>query len=483
MANSTPPRSFSISIRDKEKDENGVAESKCAFLIVALCPCLVCVILLLIVLSIILTVNLGHFGDYSNGGTRNNDEIDECQCENKGVVVNSSVNPEEVERLCKVIDELFAFDSTMEAAVDGCSINLTPDLVVNVRERFRHARKPALWFFNWTVERPGFWHNSRIYNSMMGIIGKAKQSETIVSMEEMDVNRVSTIETFEIAMRAFAEAKKRKKAVGMFKLMKYKYKVVLQTFDSLLDCLGEATLGKEAKAMFGKFRDRFVPNPRTCTVLLDGWCRVKNLMEAGRDRNHVIDKAFKSDVVAHNFMLQGLLKCRKRSDAIKLFEVMKAKALSPNFWGCTILMPYLRNQRMMEYAIDCFDEMVDFGCVLDAPVYTCLITGFENQKSVAMIQELLKKMKEIVCPLDLLRERRITHREYTGGWFGVSRKFAMRLVGRGIYTSEEQEEMMDKGKKAAQLDDSYEKKGTTQLPTPCKLHVDLMWNGEVIYEY
>ena len=41
--------------------------------------------------------------------------------------------------------------------------------------------------------------------------------------------------------------------------------------------------------------------------------------------NEMIDKGFKPDIVAQYIMLEGLLRCRKRSDAIKLFEVMKAR--------------------------------------------------------------------------------------------------------------------------------------------------------------
>ena len=45
MATSPPP-SYALSISDEDK--NGNAESECDFLMVALCPCLVCFILILI---------------------------------------------------------------------------------------------------------------------------------------------------------------------------------------------------------------------------------------------------------------------------------------------------------------------------------------------------------------------------------------------------------------------------------------------------
>uniref|UniRef100_A0A2P2PPZ4 Uncharacterized protein MANES_01G227300 n=1 Tax=Rhizophora mucronata TaxID=61149 RepID=A0A2P2PPZ4_RHIMU len=308
----------------------------------------------------------------------------------------------EVDRVCKLIDELFALDRNLEAVLDECGVNLSHDLVVQVLERFRHARKPAFRFFCWAGQKTGFAHNSRTYNSMMSILGKTKQFETMVStLEEMGEKGLLTMETFSIAMRAFAAAKERKKAVAIFQMMsKYNFKVGVGTFNSLLDCLGRAKLGKEAQALFGKLQGRFTPNLRTYTALLSGWCRLKNLMEAGKIWNEMIDRGFKPDVVAYNVMLEGLLRIKKRSDAIKLFHVMKAKGPSPDVCSYTILIQDLCKQRMMSEATEYFHEMIDSGIQPDAAVYTCLVMGFGMQNKMDMVYELLKEMKEKGYPPD-----------------------------------------------------------------------------------
>ncbi|CAK7348418.1 unnamed protein product [Dovyalis caffra] len=338
----------------------------------------------------------------SDAENEENDESENCESDNKSASVKSTADPAEVHKVCKVIDELFALDHNMEAVLDECGINLSHDLVIEVLERFRHARKPAFRFFCWAAERPGFDHDSRTYHSMMSILAKTRQFETMMSMlEEMGEKRLLTLDTFSIAMRAFAAAKERKKAVGIFELMKkHKYKVGVDTINSLLDGLGRAKLGKEAQALFGKLEGRFTPNLRTYTILLNGWCRVKNLMEAGRIWNEMLDKGFKPDIVAHNTMLEGLLKSKKRSDAIKFFEVMKAKGPSPDVRSYTILIRDLCKQTKMKEAVEYFYEMVDSGCHPDAAVYTCLMTGYGNQKRMDMVYELLKEMKEKGSPPD-----------------------------------------------------------------------------------
>ncbi|KDP28249.1 hypothetical protein JCGZ_14020 [Jatropha curcas] len=341
-------------------------------------------------------------GADSDAESDGNNDSDIFENDNGGGNVKSSADPVEVNRVCKVIDELFALDRNMEAVLDECGINLSQDLVIDVLERFRHARKPAFRFFCWAGQKQGFAHDSRTYNSMMSILAKTRQFETMISMlEEIGEKGLLTMETFSIAMRAFAVAKERKKAVAIFELMKkHKYKVGVETINSLLDSLGRSKLGKEAEVLFGKLIGRFTPNLKTYTVLLNGWCKVKNLMEAGRIWNEMIDKGFKPDIVAHNIMLEGLLRSKKMSDAVKFFMVMKAKGPSPDVQSYTILIRHLGKQSKMEEAMEYFDEMIDSGCKPDRAVYTCLITGFGKQKRMDMVYDLLKEMKEKGCPPD-----------------------------------------------------------------------------------
>ncbi|KAM7528058.1 hypothetical protein LguiB_031468 [Lonicera macranthoides] len=338
----------------------------------------------------------------ADGDTGSDGELEGSHAENEFESVDSKADPKEVDRVCKVIDELFALDRNMEAVLDECGVDLTHDLVVDVLGRYKHARRPAFRFFCWAGQRPGFAHNSRTYNSMMSILGKTKQFMTMVTLlDEMGKKGVLNLETFEISIKAFAAAQERKKAVGIFELMKkYKFKAGVDTMNCLLDSLGRAKLGKEAQALFEKLQDKFSPNLQTYTVLLNGWCRVKNLMEAGRVWNEMIDKGFKPDIVAHNTMFEGLLKGKRRSEAMKLFEVMKAKGPYPNVRSYTILIRNLCKQKMVKEAVEYFEEMLNSGFEPDAAVYTCLITGYGNIKNMDKVYGLLKEMKEKGCPPD-----------------------------------------------------------------------------------
>ncbi|KAH6761849.1 Pentatricopeptide repeat superfamily protein [Perilla frutescens var. hirtella] len=132
--------------------------------------------------------------------------------------------------------------------------------------RFKHARKPAFRFFCWAAEQRGYAHDSRTYNAMVAVLGKTMQFESMVSvLEEM----------------------------GEKSLL---FKIGVEAINCLLDALGRGGLGKEAQELFEKLEYRFTPDLKTYTILLNGWCRARNLMEAGRIWNGMIDNGFKPDI-------------------------------------------------------------------------------------------------------------------------------------------------------------------------------------------
>lgn len=314
----------------------------------------------------------------------------------------SEIRVEEVERVCGVIEETFDVDRNMEAVLDECGVDLSHELVLCVLRRFRHARKPAFRFFCWASEQPGYSHDSATYNTMVDVLGKGRQFESMVSLiEEMGEKGLLSVETFIGCIRAFASAKERRKAAGVLDLMsKYKFRVGVEAINCLLDALGKAGLGKEAHQLFQRLEHRFTPDFKTYTVLLNGWCEVRNLMEAARVWNGMIDGGFKPDVVAHNIMLRGLLKGGKSCDAIKLFELMKSKGPSPNVRTYTILINHLCKHGHMEEAMNYLGDMHSSGCEPDATIYTCLMIGFGNQREMGMVHRLLKDMREKGCSPD-----------------------------------------------------------------------------------
>ncbi|CAA6658282.1 unnamed protein product [Spirodela intermedia] len=312
----------------------------------------------------------------------------------------------------------------MEAVLDQCDVNLSGLLVVDVLERFRHAHKPAYRFFRWAGRRPNFSHNADTFTKMLFVLGRTRQFETMVAvMKEMGEKGFLSMEAFEVSIKAFASAREMKKAMGIFQLMeKHNFEAGLDTFNCLLGALAKAKLGREAHDLFDRMRGHYRPDLKTYTMLLAGWCKLKNLSEAARIWNEMIDEGFKPDIVAHNTM----------PEAIKLLELMKAKGPQPNTCTYTMLIRDLCKGGKMEHAMACFREMIDAGCVQDVATYTCLLVGFGNAKQMDMVGRLLKEMQEKGCPPDgqaynalikLMTNRKMPH---------DAARIYKRMIGLGI---------------------------------------------------
>lgn len=353
-------------------------------------------------------------------GEENSDQIIE---RNEGINLekneHSAVDFMDVERVYKVVEEQFeSSDGNMEAVLDQYDVKLSHLLVCHVLDRFSHARKPAFRFFNWAGQQVGFSHNSLTYNAMMSILARTRQYVSMWElMEEMRKRggSVLTIETFEIAIKAFAGAREMKKAVNMFDLMeRYNFDEGATslgsrslhlsgyntTFNFLLDTLGRAKLAKEAHMLFERMRERFPPDAKTYSVLLSGWCKVKNMIQAGKVWNQMVDEGFKPDLVTHNIMLEGLFNGRREYEALKLFDLMKENGPSPDSKTYTILIGALSKLQKMEEAFKFFAEMQEYDCPINAAVYTSLITGYATSEKLDEAYSLLQEMEEKGIPHD-----------------------------------------------------------------------------------
>ncbi|KAG6472043.1 pentatricopeptide repeat-containing protein At3g62470, mitochondrial-like [Zingiber officinale] len=276
----------------------------------------------------------------------------------------------EVERVCKVIEDLFLSDRNMEA----------------VLERFRHAPKPAHRFFSWAGGRLDFSHNSETDTKMLSILSKTRQFETMVALlEEMGREGFLNMDAFKIAIIGFSAARQMKKSMAIFQMMeRFNFKAGLETFNCLIEALAKVKLGTEAQALFEKMKDQYPPD----------------LMEAGRVWNEMLGMGFKPDVVVYNTMINGLIRAHRRSDAIKLLELMKDKGPLPNAKTFTIIIQDLCKAGQMDLAVNCFQEMLDAGSALDVATYTCLIVGFGNAQQMDKVSGLLSEMTEKGCPPD-----------------------------------------------------------------------------------
>ncbi|XP_015692561.2 pentatricopeptide repeat-containing protein At3g62470, mitochondrial-like [Oryza brachyantha] len=313
-------------------------------------------------------------------------------------------HPEHVGRVCAAIADVVAAgaDANLEAALTALSPPLSEALVLAVLDRFKHAHRPSHRFFRWAAASGGFAHTSITYCKMVHILGKTRQFHSMVALiQEMGKEGALCMDAFKIAIKSFAAAGEIKNAVGVFEMMKtHGFDDGVESFNCLLVALAQEGLGREANQVFDRMRNRYTPDLRSYTALMLAWCNARNLVEAGRVWNEMLENGMKPDVVVHNTMIEGLLRGQRRPEAVKMFELMKAKGPAPNVWTYTMLIRDHCKKGKMDMAMRCFEEMQDVGCEPDVATYTCLLVGYGNAKRMDRVTALLEEMTEKGCPPD-----------------------------------------------------------------------------------
>jgi pentatricopeptide repeat protein len=317
---------------------------------------------------------------------------------------SSSSDPEHVGRVRAAIADVVTAgaDANLEAALSALSPPLSEALVLAVLNCFKHAHKPSHRFFRWATTSSGFTHTTVTYCKMVHILGKARQFESMVALiQEMGKARALSMDAFKIAIQSYARAGEIKNAVGVFEMMrKHGFDDGVESFNCLLVALAQEGLGREARRVFDKMRDRYTPNLHSYTALLMAWCNAKNLVEAGRVWNEMLYKGMKPDVVVHNTMIEGLLRGQRRPEAVKMFELMKVKGPCPNVWTYTMLIRDHCKRGKMDMAMRCIEDMDEVGLQPDVATYTCLLVGYGNGKRMDRVTAILEEMTQKGCPPD-----------------------------------------------------------------------------------
>ncbi|KAL6620061.1 hypothetical protein ACP70R_035200 [Stipagrostis hirtigluma subsp. patula] len=313
-----------------------------------------------------------------------------------------SSNPEDVGRVCAAIADVVAAGANLEAALSSLSPPLSEPLVLAVLDRFKHAHKPSHRFFRWAAASGGFAHTATTYCKMVHILGKARQFESMVALiQEMGSVGALCMDAFKIAIKSFAAAGEIKNAVGVFEMMrKHGVDDGVESFNCLLIALAQEGLGREARKVFDKLHDRYTLDLRSYTALMLAWCNAKNLVEAGRVWNEMLEKGMKPDAVVHNTMIEGLLRGQRRPEAVKMFELMKANGPAPNVWTYTMLIRDHCKRGKMDMAMRCFEQMQEAGMQPDVATYTCLLVGYGNAKRMDRVTAVLEEMTQKGCPPD-----------------------------------------------------------------------------------
>ncbi|CAN1151514.1 Pentatricopeptide repeat-containing protein At1g77360, mitochondrial [Linum perenne] len=284
---------------------------------------------------------------------------------------------------------------TLDAALDQSGVRVSVEVVESVLKRFENAGMVAFRFFEWAEKQRHYEHSIRAYHTMIESLSKIRQYRLMWDLvNAMKSNRLLNVETFCIIMRKYARAQKVEEAVYAFNVMeKYDVPQNLAAFNSLLSALCKSKNVRKAQEIFDSMKDRFVPDSKTYSILLEGWGKAPDLPKAREIFREMVDDGCNPDVVTYGIMVNLLCKAGRVDEALGIVREMNDKVCKPTTFIYSVLVHMYGTEGRIEDAVDTFLEMEKEGINADVAVYNALIGAFCKVRKHQNVYRVLKEME------------------------------------------------------------------------------------------
>ncbi|KAK6938370.1 Pentatricopeptide repeat [Dillenia turbinata] len=282
----------------------------------------------------------------------------------------------------------------LETALHQSGVRVSVEMVEDVLTRFENAGMLAFRFFEWASKQINYTHSVRAYHTMIGSLAKIRQYQIMWDLvNNMRSKKMLNVETFCIIMRRYARAQKVEEAIYTFNVME-KYDLVpnLAAFNGLLSALCKAKNVRKAQEIFENMRDRFEPDSKTYSILLDGWGRAPSLPKCREVFREMVDAGCSPDVVTYGIMVNVLCKAGRVDEALEVVKEMDSSGCKPTSFIYSVLVHTYGVENRIEDAVDTFLYMENAGIKADVAVYNALIGAFCSVKKIKNVYRVLKDM-------------------------------------------------------------------------------------------
>ncbi|KAJ0789544.1 putative tetratricopeptide-like helical domain superfamily [Helianthus annuus] len=319
------------------------------------------------------------------------------------VYFSSEANKEVLDpsnQICKIL--MSCPKLGVATALDQSGLRPSPETVEEVLGRFRNAGMLAYQFFEWAGKQHHYQHSVRAYHAVIDSLAKIRQYEIMWDLiNTMRTNNLLNIETFCIIMRKYSRAQKVEEAIYTFNVMeKYNVTPNLAAFNGLLSALCKSKNIRKAQEIFNTMRDRFIPDQKTYSILIEGWGREPNLPKAREIYREMINDRCQPDIVTYGIMVDILCKAgrvdeeRKETDeAFKVFRRM-IKVCDPDADTYTIMIKMFSESGDIEMAFKVWKFMKRKQFVPSLHTFSVLINGLCENEDASQACMLMEEMIE-----------------------------------------------------------------------------------------
>ncbi|CAH1412615.1 unnamed protein product [Lactuca virosa] len=176
------------------------------------------------------------------------------------------------------------------------------------------------------------------------------------------------------------------------------------TISIVIKCCCQMHRTNEGFAVLGYgFKHNILPNVCTFSTLLNGLVLEDRVLKAERLFKKLIKEALcEPNAIMYSIMIKGLCKSGNNDTAIALLKLMDEKGCKPNVVTYNTIIDSLCKDKMVDDALNLFNEMVFHkGILPNVVTYTSLIHGLCNLCRWDDVSNLLKEMEDENISLDV----------------------------------------------------------------------------------
>ncbi|KAK6944145.1 Pentatricopeptide repeat [Dillenia turbinata] len=343
-----------------------------------------------------------------------------------------SYNEHDLQQICGILSSSKDW-SLMQETLEECSIQFTPELVVEIMHNCSLQGRAALQFFSWVGKRPGYVHTTETYNMAIKISGRGKDFKHMRSLfnEMRRKGCVVTSDTWTIMLMQYGRVGLTKIALKNFREMKYgcckpngstyKYMILslcgrrgrkvdeaIQLFNEMvkarhvpdrelvetyLGCLCEVGNSLDAQRCIDSLRKVGFPVSLSYSLLVRALCRAGKIEEALATADKVGEERTSLDHYTYGSVIHGLLRRGQLEEALAKIDAMRQVGILPTVHVYTSLIVHFFKDKQIERALEVLGKMREEGCEPTTVTYSALIRGYMNIGKVNDAWNVFHRMK------------------------------------------------------------------------------------------
>ncbi|GMN25855.1 hypothetical protein TIFTF001_001088 [Ficus carica] len=259
------------------------------------------------------------------------------------------------------------------------------DLVFRVLRACHRFGPESLRFFNWArSHHPSYRPTSLELEELAKTLARTKKYESmwkILDQMKNNHNLIISSETLCFIIEEYGKQGLVDQAVEVFNRAPkiFKCSQTVEVYNSLLFALCEVKLFHGAYALVRRMiRKELVPDKRTYSILVNGWCSAGKMREAKNFLAAMSEKGFNPPVRGRDLLIEGLLNAGYVESAKEMVRKMVKEGFLPDVSTFNSLVEVICKFGEVEFCVDLYHEVCRLGLCPNINTYKVLIPAFSK---------------------------------------------------------------------------------------------------------